>query len=93
MFTMFWEHYILELGCGPESCSRLDPETHKGLKRTVFNQTKQDRMRIFEEILFFKATYNAKTNNSLIFFQLDVWIFFFFSERWHSTVSDFFFLI
>ena len=35
-----------------------------------YNQTKQDRMQIFEEIL--KATNNAKTNkNSLIFYRLD----------------------
>ena len=34
-------------------------------------QTKQDRMRIFEEILFFKATYDTKTNKSLILCQLD----------------------
>ena len=45
------------------------PKTHKRLKRMLFNQTKQDNIRIFEEILFFKATYNTKTNNSLIFCQ------------------------
>ena len=28
----------------------------------LFNQTKQDRMQIFEGILFFKATNNTKTN-------------------------------
>ena len=33
----------------------------------LFNQTKQDRMQIFEEILFFKVTNNTKTNKSLIF--------------------------
>ena len=39
----------------------------------LFNQTKQFRKRMFEEILFFKATYNTKkqTNNSLIFCWLD----------------------
>ena len=30
--------------------------------RTVFNQTKQDRMQIFKGNLFFEATNNAKTN-------------------------------
>ena len=35
----------------------------KGLKRTLFNQTKQDRMRIFEEILFFKAANSTKLTN------------------------------
>ena len=42
-------------------------KTHRRLKRTIFNQTKRDRMRIFEEILFFKATDNTKTNKSVIF--------------------------
>ena len=42
---------------------KKDPETHKRLKRTLFNQTKQDQMRFFKKILFFKATNNAKTNH------------------------------
>ena len=36
--------------------------THKGLNRTLFNQTKQDRTQFFEGILFFKSTNNTKTN-------------------------------
>ena len=40
------------------------------LERTLFSQTKQDRTRIFEEILFFKATKNTKTNESLTFLSL-----------------------
>ena len=44
-----------------------DPKTHKRLKRTLCNQTKQDRMPVFEEILFFKTTNNRRTNKSLIF--------------------------
>ena len=32
------------------------------LKRTLFDQTKQDRMRIFEDVHSFKAMYNTKTN-------------------------------
>ena len=43
------------------------PTRDKRLKRTLFNQRKQDRMGIFEEILFFKATNNTKTNKSLTF--------------------------
>ena len=43
------------------------PKTNKRLKRMLFNQTKQDRMQRFEELLFFKAKNNAKTNKSLIF--------------------------
>ena len=31
----------------------------------LFNQTKQDRMRIFEELLFFKGTYNTKANKQI----------------------------
>ena len=31
------------------------PKTHKMFKRTLFNQTKQDRMRMFKEILFFNV--------------------------------------
>ena len=46
---------------------KRDPKTRKRLKRTLFNQTKRDRMPIFEEILFFKATYSTKTNKSPIF--------------------------
>ena len=41
-------------------------KTHRKLKRTHFKQTKQDKMRIFVEIFFFKATDNTKTNKSLI---------------------------
>ena len=50
-------------------------KTHKGLNRTLFNQTKQDRLEIFERILFLKATNNTKTNKQLLpigFFQKDV---------------------
>ena len=60
--------------CSQEStmyCFGQEPKTHRRLKRTLFNRTKQDRKRIFEQILFFKAIYNTKTNNSLIFCQLD----------------------
>ena len=35
---------------------RKKSKTHKRLNRTLFNQTKQDRMQIFEGILLFKAT-------------------------------------
>ena len=43
------------------------PKTHKRLK-TLFNQTKQDRVRIFEEILYFKATsYNTKTSKQFTY--------------------------
>ena len=42
------------------TCSK----THKRLNRTLVNQRKQDRMQIFEGILFFKATNNIKTNQS-----------------------------
>ena len=31
-----------------------------------FHQTNQDKMRIFEEILFFKATFNTKTTTYFI---------------------------
>ena len=33
---------------------KTDPKAHKRLERMLFNQTKQDRTRIFEEILFSK---------------------------------------
>ena len=42
-------------------------KSHKRLKRTLINQIKQDRVRVFEEILFLKATNDTKTNKSLIF--------------------------
>ena len=54
---------------------KKDPKTYRRFKRTLFNQTKPDRMRIFEEILFFKAenttiennnNNNKQTNKSLI---------------------------
>ena len=32
-----------------------DQETHKRSKRMLFKQTKQDKMRIFEDILFFEG--------------------------------------
>ena len=56
-----------------------DPKTHNRLKRTLFNQTKQCRMRIFEEILWFQScihTYihthiHTQTHNSFIFCQCD----------------------
>ena len=35
------------------------------LNRTLLDKTKQDRMRIFKGILFFKDTNNTKTNKSL----------------------------
>ena len=41
--------------------------TQKVKKRMLLNQTKHYRMWIFKEILFFKDTYNTKTNKSLIF--------------------------
>ena len=44
-----------------------DPKTHKRLKRTLFNQTKQDTVGIFEEILFFQATYNTKANTQFTY--------------------------
>ena len=43
-----------------------DPKTHRRLKGMLFNETKPDRMRIFKEILFFKATNNTKTNHSAV---------------------------
>ena len=60
------------------------------LKRMLFNQTKEDRMQIFEEILFFKATYSTKTNKSFIFCQLDSYRSFgyFFRMLAVSSVSD-----
>ena len=58
-------------------------------------QTKQDRMRIFEEILFFKATYGTKTNKQFTYL-LSVGFFFcvlldpFFSQNAGSQLcSDF----
>ena len=39
---------------------KKDPKAHRRLLGMIFNQTKQDRMRIFEEILFLKATDNTK---------------------------------
>ena len=39
-------------------------KTHKGLNRMLLKQTKQDRMQIFEGILFSKAMNNTKTNKS-----------------------------
>ena len=41
-------------------------KAHKRLNRMLFNQTKQDKMRIFEEILFFIATNNTKQTNHLV---------------------------
>ena len=41
-------------------------ETHKRLKRTLFNQTKLDRMQIFREIPFFQS--NVQYKNKLIQF-------------------------
>ena len=38
-------------------------KTHKRFNRTLFNQTKQDRMQIFEGILFFKATNNSSVTS------------------------------
>ena len=46
--------------------SRPRSKTHKKRSnRTLLNQTKQDRVRIFEGILFFKATNNTKTTKLL----------------------------
>ena len=53
-------------------------KTHDRANRTLFNQTKQDRMQFFEGIFFFKATNNTKTNKSLSCCQLGASIFFFF---------------
>ena len=36
----------------------------QNVKQDDFNQTKQDRMQIFEGILVFKTTQNTKTNQS-----------------------------
>ena len=49
------------------------PKTRKRLKMTLFNQTKQDRARIFKEIIFFSKLHTIQkwTNNWLIFCQLD----------------------
>ena len=46
-------------------------KTHKMLRRTLFNQTKPDRIRFFDEMLFFKAAYYTKTNKWLLFCQSD----------------------
>ena len=56
-----------ELTSGILKKKRKDPKTHKRSERTLFTQTKQDRMRILEEILFFKATNNTKTDKSFLF--------------------------
>ena len=40
-------------------------KTHKMFSRTLFNQTKPDRMQIFKGIFFFKATNNIKQTNHL----------------------------
>ena len=48
---------------------KIVSETHKRLKRTLLNQTKQDRMQIFQGI-FFKATNSTNTNKSLCCCQL-----------------------
>ena len=37
-------------------------KTHTSLNNTLFNETKQDRMHIFERILLFKARNYTKTN-------------------------------
>ena len=48
------------------------PRTHKRLRRMLFNQTKEDKMWILKEILFFKATNNTKTNHKSFCRQLRV---------------------
>ena len=72
-----------------------DLKTKKRLKRTLFNGAKQDKF--FKESLFFKAMYNTKQSNSLIFCMLDScrrkrardWLKdWFFLECWQSRVSD-----
>ena len=40
--------------------SRYVSKTHRRLSRTFFNWPKQDRMQIFEGIVFFKATNNTQ---------------------------------
>ena len=50
--------------CGSEYClSSTDPKAIKRLKRTLFNQTKREKVRIFGENLVFKATYDTKQTN------------------------------
>ena len=53
-------------------------KTHKRSKRTLFNWTKQDKMREFSrKSSFFQPTYNTKnkrTINSLIYCQLAAWM-------------------
>ena len=45
--------------------------THKRLKRTLFDRTKQEKYkRILEEVLSFQATYNIKTNNQFTYVSL-----------------------
>ena len=52
--------------CAQSYAGNEHPKTHKRFKRTPFSQTKQDRMRIFEEIVFFHC-YEQCKNKSLIF--------------------------
>ena len=52
------------------SCVVVKSKTHRRLNRMLFNQTMQDRMKLFEGILFFKATNYTKTNKSLSCCQL-----------------------
>ena len=43
--------------------AEIRSKAHKRLSRTLFDETKQDRMQIFEGILFFKTTNNTNTDN------------------------------
>ena len=44
-----------------------DTKTHKRLNRVRLNRTKQEKMRIFEDVLFFKATHNTSTNKPVTY--------------------------
>ena len=71
----FIKRYIVERTSKAEVRPVEQSEKADSCRENFWNeiqfQTKQDRMRIFEEILFFKATYDTKTNKSLIFCPLD----------------------
>ena len=67
----------------------------QSVNRTLFNQTKRDRMHIFHGILFLKATDNTKTNTSFSCCQLGASrriCPFFFRTTAVNSVSDFFVL-
>ena len=50
-----------ELTSGILKKKRKDPKKHKRSERTLFTQTKQDRMRIFEKSSFSKLRTNKQT--------------------------------